>query len=363
MQAIVLRDLGGPENLRLEKVPDPQPGPGEVVVRLKAAALNHRDVWIRRGLYAGIKLPIVLGSDGAGTVSAVGPKADANLLGREVIINPGLDWATTTACNRRPFASSGCPTDGTYAELVKLPASAVYAKPAGWSWEEAAALPLAGLTAYRAVVSRAQVGPKDRVLVTGVGGGVSQFAVQIAKARGAMVVVTSGSDDKLSRAKQKLGADGGANYRTADWAKEISRLCGGEGPDVVIDSVGGETLGKAIEIAKPGGRIVTYGATSGPVPQLEVRRIFWKQLSFLGTTMGTPAEFAAMLELFGKGTMRPLVDAMFPLAMPAQPSGGWKNRPSSGRLCCGYDVGGSGGTIWQALRGCSTFPSGTPTVA
>ncbi len=314
MQAIVLRDLGGPEQLRLETVPDPQPGPGEVVVRLKAAALNHRDVWIRRGQYAGIKLPIILGSDGAGIVSAVGPKADAALLGREVIINPGLDWGEDDRVQSPRFRILGLPEDGTYAELVKVPASALHAKPSAWSWEEAAALPLAGLTAYRAVVTRAQVGPKDRVLVTGVGGGVSQFAVQIAKARGATVVVTSGSDDKLTRAKQKLGADGGANYRTGDWAKEIVRLCGGEGPDVVIDSVGGETIGKAIEITKPGGRIVTYGATAGPVPQLEVRRIFWKQLSVLGTTMGSPAEFAAMLELFSKGPMRPLVDAMFPLA-------------------------------------------------
>ena len=314
MQAIVLRDLGGPEHLRLESVPDPQPGPGEVVVRLKAAALNHRDVWIRRGLYAGIKLPVVLGSDGAGTVSAVGPNADAKLLGREVVINPGLDWGDDEREQSSHFRILGLPDDGTYAELVKVPASAIHAKPAGWSWEEAAALPLAGLTAYRAVVTRAQVGPKDRVLVTGVGGGVSQFVVQIAKSRGATVVVTSGSDDKLARAKQKLGADGGANYRTGDWAKEIVRLCGGEGPDVVIDSVGGETIGKAIEITKPGGRIVTYGATTGPVPQLEVRRIFWKQLSVLGSTMGNPAEFAAMLELFGKGKMRPEVDTMFPLA-------------------------------------------------
>jgi NADPH:quinone reductase-like Zn-dependent oxidoreductase len=314
MQAIVLREIGGPEKLKLETVPDPQPGPGEVVVRLKAAALNHRDVWIRRGLYAGIKLPIILGSDGAGTVSAVGPKADAKLLGREVVINPGLDWGDDDRIQSPHFRILGLPDDGTYAELVKVPASAIHAKPAGWSWEEAAALPLAGLTAYRAVVTRALVGPKDRVLVTGVGGGVSQFAVQIAKALGATVVVTSGSDDKLARAKKQLGADGGANYRSGDWAKEIVRLCGGDGPDVVIDSVGGETIGKAIEITRPGGRIVTYGATSGPVPQLEVRRVFWKQLSVLGSTMGTPKEFAAMLELFGKGTMRPTVDQVFPLA-------------------------------------------------
>src|SRR5205823_232409 len=201
----------------------------------------------------------------------------------------------------------GLPDDGTYAERVKVPASAVHAKPAGWSWEESAALPLAGLTAYRAVVTRAQVASCDTVLVTGIGGGVSLFALQIARAQGARVVVTSGSDAKLERARQ-LGAVGGANYKKADWAAEIVKLLGGAGPDVVIDSVGGETFGKCIDIAKPGARIVTYGATTGPVPQVEVRRIFWKQLSILGSTMGRPREFAAMLEFYAQGSQRPVVD-------------------------------------------------------
>jgi NADPH:quinone reductase-like Zn-dependent oxidoreductase len=152
--------------------------------------------------------------------------------------------------------------------------------------------------------------------VPGIGGGVTLYALQIAKARGARVVITSGSDEKLARAKQ-LGADGGANYKTSDWAKEVVKLTGGAGPDVVIDSVGGETFGKAIEIVKPGGRIVTYGATTGAVPQVEVRRIFWKQLNVLGSTMGTPREFAAMLALYTAGTARPVVDRVFPLAEAA----------------------------------------------
>jgi NADPH:quinone reductase-like Zn-dependent oxidoreductase len=196
--------------------------------------------------------------------------------------------------------------------MVKVPATHVHPKPAGWSWEEAGALPLAALTAYRAVVTRAQVGPKDTVLVTGIGGGVSLFALQIATARGARVVVTSGSDSKLIRA-EKLGAAGGANYKTSDWAKEIVKLTDGAGPDVVIDSVGGETFGKAIEVVKSGGRIVTYGATTGPVPQVEVRRIFWKQLNIFGSTMGTPREFGAMLEMYANGKQRPVVDRVFPL--------------------------------------------------
>lgn len=313
MQAIILRDLGGPEQLRMETVPDPQPGPGEVVVRLHAAALNHRDVWIRKGLYAGIKLPVILGSDGAGEVVAVGPGGDAKLVGQEVVINPGMDWGDDERFQGPSFRILGLPDDGTYAQMVKVPATHVHPKPTGWSWEEAGALPLAALTAYRAVVTRAQVGPKDTVLVTGIGGGVSLFALQIATARGARVVVTSGSDTKLIRAAT-LGAAGGANYKTSDWAKEIVKLTDGAGPDVVIDSVGGETFGKAIEIVKSGGRIVTYGATTGPVPQVEVRRIFWKQLNIFGSTMGTPREFAAMLELYSKGTQRPVVDRVFPLS-------------------------------------------------
>jgi NADPH:quinone reductase-like Zn-dependent oxidoreductase len=293
-------------------VADPKPGPGEVVVRLHAAALNHRDLWIRKGLYAGIKLPIILGSDGAGEVAALGVGADPTLLGKSVVINPGFDWGEDERVQSQYFRILGLPDDGTYAEFVKAPATHVHRKPAAWTWEEAAALPLAGLTAYRAVVTRAQVKAGEHVLITGIGGGVSLAALQIATARGARVVVTSGSDAKLQRAKL-LGAIGGVNYKSSDWSKAAAGLTQG-GPDVVIDSVGGDTLAKAIEIAKPGGRLVTYGATTGPIPQLEVRRIFWKQLSLLGSTMGTPREFAAMLELYTSSNIRPVVDQSFALA-------------------------------------------------
>ncbi len=315
MHAIVLRELGPPENLRLETVPDPKPGPGEVVVRLRAAALNHRDVWIRKGLYAGIQLPIILGSDGAGTVSAVGVGADPSLSSQAVIINPGLDWGGDPRVQSAQFRILGLPDDGTYAEFVRVPATHVRPKPAPWTWEEAAALPLAGLTAFRAVVTRAAVQPGEQVLITGIGGGVSLAAMQIALARGARVVVTSGSDAKLERARH-LGAAGGVNYKSSDWHRAVAALTDG-GPDVVIDSVGGETFGKIIEFIKPGGRIVTYGATTGPAPQLEIRRIFWKQLSILGSTMGTPQEFAGLLDLYARHGLRPIVDQVFPLAQAA----------------------------------------------
>lgn len=318
MQAVMLRQQGAPENLRLETVPDPQPQAHEVVVRLKAAALNHRDVWIRsgRGAYSSPIQPVILGSDGAGEVMAVGSGVDAQLVGQAVVINPSLDWGENDEAQGPNFRILGMPDDGTYAQLVRVPAQNVFAKPAALSFAEAAAIPLAGLTAYRAVVSRARVQPGETVLVTGIGGGVSTFALQIAVQLGARVFVTSGSDAKLARARE-LGAAGGANYRTQDWAREIVAWCGGTGPDVVIDSVGGETFARAIDILRPGGRIANYGATTGPVKDFVLRSMFWKQITVLGTTMGSPREFEAMLKLYDSGGLHPVVDTIFALAEAA----------------------------------------------
>jgi NADPH:quinone reductase-like Zn-dependent oxidoreductase len=314
MRAVVLREPGGPENLKLEEVPDPSPGVSEVVVRLKAAALNHRDVWIRSGTGAyagGFKQRVILGSDGAGEVLSVGSGGDRSLVGRAVVINPSLDWGDDHAAQGPDFRILGLPDDGTYAQAVRVSAGNVHPKPAALSFEEAAALPLAALTAYRAVVSRARVQAGETVLVTGIGGGVSTFALQIAAHLGARVLVTSGSDAKLARARE-MGATGGANYRTQDWAREIAAQSKG-GPDVVIDSVGGETFAKCVEILKAGGRIASYGATTGPVKDFVLRNLFWKQATAVGTTMGSPREFAAMLKLYDQG-LRPVVDKVFPLA-------------------------------------------------
>lgn len=319
MRAVVLREPGPAENLRLEDVPDPVAGAGEVVVRLKAAALNHRDLWIRSGTGAyagGFKQRVILGSDGAGEVLSVGSGGDPALVGRAVVINPSLDWGDSDAAQGPDFRILGLPDDGTYAELIRVPARNVHPKPAALSFEEAAAIPLAALTAYRAVVSRARVQAGETVLVTGIGGGVSTFALQIAAHLGARVLVTSGSDAKLARARE-LGAAGGANYKTQDWIREIAALCTGGGPDVVIDSVGGETFAKAVEILKPGGRIANYGATTGPVKDFVLRNLFWKQATVFGTTMGSPREFAAMLQLYDQGGLRPVVDKVFSLAATA----------------------------------------------
>ena len=319
MRAIVLRKPGAPENLSIEEVEDPTPAADEVVVRLRAAALNHRDVWIRSGTgaySAGFERRVILGSDGAGEIVAAGRDAGARLVGQAVVINPSLDWGEDDLAQGPKFRILGLPDDGTYAEQIRVPARNVYAKPAALSFEEAAAIPLAALTAYRAVVSRARVQPGETVLVTGVGGGVSTFAVQIAARLGARVLVTSGSDAKLARARE-LGASGGANYRTQDWAREILAQTGGAGPDVAIDSVGGSTFVRAVEILKPGGRIATYGATTGPLQDYVLRNLFWRQITVLGTTMGSPREFAAMLALYGEGGLRPVVDRVFPLAEAA----------------------------------------------
>ncbi|HEY8284136.1 MAG TPA: zinc-binding dehydrogenase [Chloroflexota bacterium] len=313
MQAIVQRATGGPEVLRLEKVPDLLPGPGQVVVRLRAAALNRRDLYIRLGQYAGITLPITPGADGAGEILALGEGVTNISPGQEVVINPSLEWGDDPRIPGSSWRILGLPENGTYAQQVLVPASAVFSKPEALSWEDTAALPLAGLTAYRALVTRGQVQVGQTVLIPGIGGGVSSFILLFARRLGARVLVTSSSDHKLARARE-LGADAGFNYKTQNWVQEVRQATGGLGPDLVVDSVAGDTFNHILDVIRPGGRIVTYGSTLGAAPEVVVRRIFWKQLDVLGSTMGTPAEFQAMLDMFADGTLRPAVDQVFPLA-------------------------------------------------
>jgi len=310
MRAVVLHALGDVDNLRIEERPDPHPGPGEAVVRLRAAALNHRDVWIRKGRYAGIKLPIVLGSDGAGQVVEIGEGVEASWVGRDVVIDPTFGWGSDDHVQDSAFQILGLPADGTYAEMVRVPASNLYAKPAHLSWEEAAAVPLASLTAYRGLVTRARVQTGETVLVTGIGGGVATSALVIANQLGARVWVTSGHDSKL-KAAQKHGAAGGVNHRKDDWPKTLVANIGSR-LDLAMDGAGGDTFNKALDVLKPGGRLVSYGSTLGAAHDVEVRRIFWKQLNVLGSTMGSPSDFAAMVKLYESG-MRPVIDKVFPL--------------------------------------------------
>ena len=310
MRAIVLTAVGDVDNLRMEQRPDPRPGPAEAVVRLHAAALNRRDVWIRKGQYAGIKVPIILGSDGAGEVVDTGERVDRAWRGREVVIDPSLNWGTDERAQDSGFNILGLPVDGTYAEMVVVPAANLHARPAHLSWEEAAAVPLASVTAFRALVTRASVQAGETVLITGIGGGVATTALQIARHIGAKVYVTSGHDAKIEAAK-RLGAMGGVNHRRDDWVRSLIADIGSR-PDVIVDGAGGETFNKALDALKPGGRLVSYGSTLGAAQQVEIRRVFWKQLNVLGSTMGSPSDFAAMLKLYESG-LKPVVDKVFPL--------------------------------------------------
>lgn len=309
MKAIVLTAVKKP--LEVREVPDLVAAPGQAVVRLKAAALNHRDLWTQLGLYPNIKLPITLGSDGAGVVTSVGSSADSAWVGREVIINPSLDWGSDPRAQSAAFRILGLPDHGTFAEQVVISAANLAPKPAHLSWKQAAALPLAGLTAWRALFTRARLKAGERVLVTGVGGGAALFALQFSAAAGAEVWVTSGSAEKLARART-LGARGGVNYRDADWTEALQKQAGRF--DVIVDSAGGDGFAKLIDLTTPGGRLVFFGATTGNPKALDMRKCFFRQINLLGTTMGSPADFAGMTRFVGQHKITPVVDKVFPLA-------------------------------------------------
>lgn len=309
MKAAVLAEAKQPLVFRAE--PDPIPAPGQAVVRLKAAALNHRDLWIQLGQYAGIKVPMILGSDGAGIVETVGAGVDASWVGREVIINPSLDWGDDPRAQGPNFRILGLPDPGTFAEKISIPAVNLAAKPAHLTWEQAAALPLAGLTTWRALFTRAGLTAGERVLITGIGGGTALLALQFALAAGAEVWVTSSSPDKIERARA-LGARGGANYRDAGWAAALEKEAGRFA--VIVDSAGGPSFDPLIDLTAPGGRIVFFGATVGNPPGLNLRKCFFRQINLLGTTMGSPADFQGLAAFVSAKKIVPAVDRVFPLA-------------------------------------------------
>ncbi|MBC8011111.1 MAG: zinc-binding dehydrogenase [Burkholderiales bacterium] len=321
MRAIQLTAVN---QLEVREVADSVPAAGEVVVKIAAAALNHRDLWIKLGQYAGLKFPSIPGSDGVGEVVAVGPDAtdggggrdDATTtwLGRRVIVNPSFGWGASEAAQGDAFGILGLPRDGTLAEKIAVPVAQLAEAPAHLSGEEAAALPLAGLTAYRALMVRAglRVGSGERVLISGVGGGAALFALQFAVAAGAEVWVTSSSEEKIARAVA-LGAKGGFDYARSGWTDEARARAGGFF-DVIIDSAGGSGFEALVDVAAPGGRIAFFGATRGNPNVLPMRKIFWRQLTLCGTTMGSPADWAAMLAFVTRHRIRPVVSAVFQFA-------------------------------------------------
>jgi NADPH:quinone reductase-like Zn-dependent oxidoreductase len=295
MKAIRIHEDGGPEVLRYEDVPDPEPADGEVLVELRAASLNHLDIWIRRGLPS-VPKPRILGADGAGVIAGTNER---------VVINPGIPH------NGR-IEIVGETMDGTDCELIALPRESVHPIPDDLSFEEAAAFPLVFETAYRMLATRARVQPGEWVLVWGIGGGVATAALEIAKALEAQVIVTSSSNAKLERARE-LGADAAVNHETEDVVARVKEVTGG-GAHVVVDDVGEATWRRSLDAARPEGRVVVCGATTGPNPPAALHRIWWKQLSILGSTMGTPDDFRAVYELVAAGKVRPVVDSVFPLA-------------------------------------------------
>jgi len=313
MKAIVLEAADQP--LIWKDVEKPILEAGEVLVEIKAAALNRRDWWITQGKYAGIKYPSILGSDGSGVVAEVGPDVDQSWMGKEVIINPGNNWGDHPEYQQKEFKILGLPDDGTFAEYVKTNVEYLHPKPAHLSWEQAAAIPLAGLTAYRALFTKGKAKKSDKVLIVGVGAGTGSFALQFALAAGCRVFVTSGSGEKIEAAKV-LGAAAGVNYKAQDWAEQLKHLAGGF--DVIIDSALGGGFAKLLDLCNPGARIVFFGGTAGNLPELNARKIFWKQLSLLGTTLGTQEDFKAMLDLINEHKIVPVVDEVFPLAKAEQ---------------------------------------------
>jgi NADPH:quinone reductase-like Zn-dependent oxidoreductase len=312
MRALQLNAIN---QLALADLPDPVPLAGEVLIALRAAALNHRDVWIKAGQYAGLKFPCIPGSDGAGVVAAVGDSVDSAWTGREVIVNPAFDWGAGEHAQGAKFSILGLPRDGTLAEKIAVPATQLAPKPAHLTWEQAAALPLTGLTAYRAVFSRAQLRSGERILIVGVGGGAALFALQFAVAQGAEVWVTSSSAEKIDRAV-RLGAKGGFNYTQAGWAAAAKKVPGHF--DVIVDSAGGAGFEQLLDLAAPGGRVVFFGATRGNPPVLPMRKVFWRQISLLGSTMGSPADWAAMTSFVALHRIAPVVSATYSLDSAAE---------------------------------------------
>ncbi len=339
MKAIVFEQHGGPEVLNYTEVPTPAtPGPGEVLVNLKAAALNHLDLAVRRGI-AGwpTPLPHIPGSDGSGIIEQIGPGGIGYKIGDRVLISPGLSCGTCSACRAgddnmcSTYHVLGTREDGSYAEFIKLPASNVRPIPEGLSFEEAAAVPLVFLSAWHMVVGLAKVRSGECVLVHGAGSGVGSAAIQIAKMFNARVITTAGSDGKLEKARQ-LGADETVNYDRADIVEEVRRVTGKRGVDIVIEHIGGDVFSKSATVLRRNGRIVTCGVTAGGIVQLDLRYVFSRHLAIYGSFMGRSSELTHLLKFFPSRKLRPVIDSVFPLAQAAEAQMRMEERKHFGKI-------------------------------
>jgi NADPH:quinone reductase-like Zn-dependent oxidoreductase len=312
MKALV---LAGPGVIELREVPVPMVAPGKALVKIKAASLNRRDEWIREGKYPNIRFGVTMGTDGAGIVESVGSESDQPWVGQEVVINPNIDWGPDPEVQSGKYTILGMPVDGTFAEYILVNVDRLQHKPFHLDFLQASTLPLGGLTAFRALFRRGGLRAGHNVLISGFGGGVAQFAFLFAQAAGANVYVTSGSDEKVEKAI-KMGAKGAYNYKKQNNYTDLWKTKGGF--DVVIDSAGGDQINNFIKVLRPYGRIVFYGATNGLPSKMDLYRMFWNQLSLVGTTMGSDHEFNEMLAFVSKHQIRPMVDSIRPFSRIAE---------------------------------------------
>jgi len=319
MNAVIFRQHGGPDVLEYTEVADPPVGPGEILVRVKACSLNHLDLWVRQGIPAyRISLPHIAGSDVAGIVERIGPGVSGISVGDRVVLAPGMSCGRCEWCKKGedPLCASygirGASTDGGYAELTKADARDALPLPQDLSFEDAAAYPLVFLTAWHMLVTRAKLQAGEAVLVHAAGSGTGHAAIQIAKHLNATVYATVGSDAKIPKAKS-LGADAVINYQREDFEARVRELTAGRGVQVVFEHIGPQTWEKSLRVLAKGGRLVLCGATSGPSVPLDLRYVFSRQLSILGSMMGTRAELNAVSRLVFEGRLKPLVDTVFPL--------------------------------------------------
>lgn len=308
MRAALFKSKDQP--LAIENIQKPRPVKDQVLIRLHSAALNHRDIWLIREQTQAFPKGITLGSDGSGIVEAVGEDANPLLIGAEVIINPSHNWGSNPFVQGDSFKILGFPDNGTFSDYIVVSKQYVFEKPEHLSFVQAAALPLSGLTAYRALFSKARLRANEKVLITGIGGGAALWALNFATAYNARVYVTSSSEEKIARAKNH-GAVNGFNYKESDWVEKAIRETGGF--DIIIDSAGGPGFSKLIDLALPGARIVNFGRTAGNISDLSTRNLYWKQISIFGTTMGTRDEFLSMLDFVESRKIVPVIDKIFPL--------------------------------------------------
>jgi NADPH:quinone reductase-like Zn-dependent oxidoreductase len=307
LKALLFRGKDAP--LVIEETDKPKPVKDQVLIKLKYAALNHRDLWIiQEQASAPTPKGVILGSDGSGTIEFVGEDVDSFWIGSEVIINPSLEWGDNTIVNGNSFKILGFPDNGTFAQYMVISKKYVFEKPENLTLEESTAIPLSGLTAYRALFSKARLRAKEKVLITGIGGGAALMALQYAVAYQARVYVTSGSDEKIQKAVA-LGAARGFNYKDPEWADKAKKEA--VGFDIIVDSAGGPDFQKLLDLAMPGGRIVNFGRTAGNIGEIVTRMLFSKQLSIFGTTMGTRDEFLSMIDFIESRNIKPVIDQTF----------------------------------------------------